>query len=63
MKDATPDTCLDGTIGNKCLSWILEVESPCDCIPMPEGGYYFWDDVNGKVLDWDGVRRARKDEI
>ena len=25
--------------------------------------YYFWDDVNGKVLDTEGVKKARQDEI
>lgn len=34
-----------------------------DCVSLPEGGYYFWDDVNGKVLDSEGVRKARRDEI
>ena len=27
------------------------------------GGYYFWDDVHGMVLDSAGVRKARMDEI
>ena len=38
------------------------VEEVDDCIALLGGGYYFWDDVNGKVLDWEGVRKARKDE-
>ena len=48
-------------LGN--MSWVLSTDGIRGCVSLPEGGYYFWDDVNGKILDWEGIRKARQDEI
>jgi hypothetical protein len=51
-------------VGNSdCCRRIMEIEDESDCIELPGVGITFWDDVNGKVLDTEGVRKARQDEI